>query len=61
MLLSDNDKAFNKGFNSYRIDEAEPMSPYTTEALTIEFDAGWLKAKNYFAKHDDALHSSNFS
>ena len=59
-VLSDIEKAFNRGFNSYRIDDLGPISPYMVEALTIEFDAGWFKAKRYHDAQATSLRTSNF-
>ena len=58
--MTNEQKAFNRGYNSYRMDKIEPMSPFIPEALTIEFDAGWNKAKQYYERQSNLLRSRNF-
>ena len=60
VILSPEDKAFNLGYNSYRIDAAEPKSPFFTGAMISAYDSGWRKAKHYHAKQATALRTSNF-
>lgn len=60
MGLSSEDKAFNKGYNSYRLGDVKPSSPFFTGSMTSAYEDGWRHARHYFAKQANALRSSNF-